>query len=444
MTGAAPPLWRQLQAAAAVLAGVRRGESAGAALERIDAWQGPTNAFAQVFADEARADAELDREGPLAGVPIAVKDLFDVRGHPTTGCCAAIPPIPAERDATLVARLRDAGAIVIGKTNQHELAAGVTNLESACGPTRNPWDPTRISGGSSGGSAVAVASGIVPISLVSDTGGSARIPAAFCGTWGLKPTNGRLPTEGMMPLAPEMDCPGLLAASLEDLRLAWEVLAGERDPGRPPHAVGVLLDGRWARCHVEIRAAIGEACSRLLRAEVGVNDIGGLDLPDAHHVWNRLAWPSFAERYAGLIGNPALGAGASSLLGWGEAHRKEQAEARGRAGGVRVRFDGIFRAVDLLLTPTTPYVAPPIDAEEVDLGDGSTMDVHRGGPSWHTTAASVAGLPALSVPFATSSEGLPIGVQLIGRANAEDALLAAADLLRPSDDEPRRPAVPRR
>jgi Asp-tRNA(Asn)/Glu-tRNA(Gln) amidotransferase A subunit family amidase len=422
---------------------VRATRSVDAALERIDAWQGPTNAFSQVFPDEARADAELDREGPLAGVPIAVKDLFDVRGHPTTGCCAAIPSEPAERDATLVARLRDAGAIVIGKTNQHELASGVTNLESACGPTRNPWDPTRISGGSSGGSAVAVATGIVPISLVSDTGGSARIPAAFCGTWGLKPTNGRLPTGGMMPLAPEMDCPALLAASLEDLRLAWEILAGDRHPGRPPQAVGVLLEGRWARCHVEIRAAVGKVSSRLLSAGVRVHDIFGFDLDDVHHVWNRLAWPSFAERYAGLMGNPALGAGASSLLGWGEAHRKEEAEARGHAGRVRVRFDGIFRAVDLLLTPTTPYVAPPIDAAEVDLGDGTTIDVHRGGPSWHTTAASVAGLPALSVPFATSSEGLPIGVQLIGRANAEDALLAAAEVLRPAVELPT-PSDPRR
>jgi Asp-tRNA(Asn)/Glu-tRNA(Gln) amidotransferase A subunit family amidase len=423
---------------------VTESRSVDAALERIDAWQGPTNAFAQVFADEARAEAELDRKGPLAGVPIAVKDLFDVRGHPTTGCCAAIPPMPVERDATLVARLRDAGAIVIGKTNQHELAAGVTNLESACGPTRNPWDPTRISGGSSGGSAIAVATGIVPISLVSDTGGSARIPAAFCGTWGLKPTQGRLSTEGMMPLAPEMDCPGLLAASLEDLRLAWEVLAGERDPGRAPHAVGVLLDGRWARCHVEIRAAIGEACSRLLRAKVGVNDIGGLDLPDAHHVWNRLAWPSFAERYAELLDDPLLGGDSASLIAWGSAHRDELPDARARARAIRGGFDAVFRVVDVFLTAATPSVAPPIDAREVDLGDGTTIDVHRGGPSWHTTAANVAGLPALSVPFATSSEGLPIGVQLIGQANAEDALLAAAELLRPSDDEPRRPAVPRR
>ena len=215
-------------------------ERVNAALQGIDVWQERTNAFAQVLADEARAEAaDVGTDGRLAGVPIAVKDLFDVRGHPTTGCCAAIASEPAERDAALVTRLRDEGAIVIGKTNQHELAAGVTNLESACGPTRNPWDPTRITGGSSGGSAAAVAAGIVPISLVSDTGGSARIPAAFCGTWGLKPTQGRLSTEGMMPLAPEMDCPSLLAGSLEDLRLGWDVLVADRPIGRPAPSVGV-------------------------------------------------------------------------------------------------------------------------------------------------------------------------------------------------------------
>jgi aspartyl-tRNA(Asn)/glutamyl-tRNA(Gln) amidotransferase subunit A len=414
------------------------------ALERIDAWQEQTNAFAQVFADEARADAELDREGPLAGVPIAVKDLFDVRGHPTTGCCAAIPPIPAERDATLVARLRDAGAIVIGKTNQHELAAGVTNLESACGPTRNPWDPTRISGGSSGGSAVAIATGIVPISLVSDTGGSARIPAAFCGTWGLKPTNGSLPTEGMMSLAPEMDCPALLAGSIDDLRLGWDVLEGRPHDRTAPSVVGLLRGGRWERCALEIKAAVGQAAERFRDSGVELRDIDGSALDDVHRVWNRLAWPPFAERYGGLTGNPSLGAGAASLLGWGSAHRDELPGARSRAEQIRGWFGAAFERVDLFLAATTPYVAQPIDAREVDLGDGTTIDVHRGGPSWHTTAANVAGLPALSVPFATSSEGLPIGVQLIGRANAEAVLFAAAELLGPWGDEPRRPAVPRR
>jgi aspartyl-tRNA(Asn)/glutamyl-tRNA(Gln) amidotransferase subunit A len=416
--------------------------SVDAALEGIDAWQDRTNAFAQVFADEARAAS--DAGGRLAGLPIAIKDLFDVRGHPTTGCCAAIPPIPAERDAALVTRLRDEGAIVIGKTNQHELAAGVTNLESSCGPTRNPWDLQRITGGSSGGSAVAVATGIVPISLVSDTGGSARIPAAFCGTWGLKPTQGRLSTEGMMSLAPEMDCPGLLAGSVDDLRLGWEVLAGRPNDRPAPTVVGVLQGGRWERCALEIKAAVGRASERFRDTGVEVRDVDGSALDDVHRVWNRLAWLPFAERYGRLTDNPSLGAGVASLLEWGSAHRDELPDARPRAERILGWFADAFDRVDLLLAATTPYVAPPIDAGEVDLGDGSAIDVHRGGPSWHTTAANVAGLPALSVPFATSSEGLPIGVQLIGRANAEDALLAAAEILGPWGDEPRRPAVPRR
>jgi aspartyl-tRNA(Asn)/glutamyl-tRNA(Gln) amidotransferase subunit A len=395
---------------------VTGSRSVDAALEGIDAWQGRTNAFAQVFADEARAAGNAG--GRLAGLAIAVKDLFDVRGHPTTGCCAAIPPEPAERDAALVTRLRDEGAIVIGKTNQHELAAGVTNLESSCGPTRNPWDLQRITGGSSGGSAVAVATGIVPISLVSDTGGSARIP--------------------------EMDCPGLLAGSVDDLRLGWEVLAGRPNDRAAPSVVGLLRGGRWERCALEIKAAVGQASERFRDTGVEVRDVDGSALDDVHRVWNRLAWPPFAERYGGLTGNPSLGAGAASLLEWGSAHRDELPDARARGERIRGWFADAFDRVDLFLAAATPSVAPPIDAREVDLGDGTTIDVHRGGPSWHTTAANVAGLPALSVPFATSSEGLPIGVQLIGRPNAEDTLLAAAELLGPWGDEPRRPPVPRR
>jgi aspartyl-tRNA(Asn)/glutamyl-tRNA(Gln) amidotransferase subunit A len=417
--------------------------SVEAALEGIDAWQGSTNAFAQVFADEARVAADVGRGGRLAGMPIAVKDLFDVRGYPTTGCCAAIASEPAERDAALVTRLRDEGAIVIGKTNQHELAAGVTNLESSCGPTRNPWDPTRITGGSSGGSAISAATGIVPLSLVSDTGGSARIPAAFCGTWGLKATQGRLSTEGMMPLAPEMDCPGLLGGSLEDLRLGWEVVAGGPTDGIAPSVVGLLRGGRWERCAFEIRTAIQQVSERFQDTGLEVRDVDGSSLDDVDRVWNRLAWPSFAERYRGLTGDPSLGAGTASLLAWGSAQRDELPQARARAERIRGWLAGTFDRVDLLLTATTPYVAPPIDAREVDLGDGSTMDVHRGGPSWFTTAANVAGLPAVTIPFSTSNAGLPIGVQLIAPPNREDALLAAAEILRSSDDALPRPSVPR-
>lgn len=406
-----------------------------AALQRIDTWQGSTNAFSQIFAEEARASAsEMDRSssrhGRLAGVPIAVKDLFAVRGHTTSGCCAAVRGGVAEIDAALVALLRREGAIVIGKTNQHELAAGVTNLESSCGPTRNPWDATRMSGGSSGGSAIAVSVGIVRLSLGSDTGGSGRIPASFCGCWGLKPTHGRLPIEGMMPLAPSLDCPSLLAATLGDLTLGWEILSGRRNPHDRPTVVGLLRGGMWDRCHVEVRAAIEHAALTLRSAGVDVREIDGSTLEDAHSVWNRLAWPEFAERYATLIGDPSLGSSTASLLEWGLRHQGGAAEADVRCKQIGEWFADTFREVGLLLTATTPYVAPIVGAREVDLGDGSMMDVQRNGPAWFTEPINLAGVPAVAVPFATSSDGLPVSVQLIGPRDAEEQVFAGAEILR--------------
>src|SRR5439155_9694203 len=161
------------------------------------------------------------------------------------GCCAAFRRNVARQDAPIIANLRER-FVFIGKTNQHELAAGGTNLVSACGRTVNPWDPARMTGGSSGGSAAAVAAGIVPFALGSDTGGSIRIPAALCGTFGLKPTTGRLPLEGVMPLAPSMDCPGPIAATAEDLSLLFRAMAGSADvavpDARQPRRIAMLDD----------------------------------------------------------------------------------------------------------------------------------------------------------------------------------------------------------
>ena len=409
------------------------------ALRLADVWTRRANAFSHVFADDTlgEADGVLEvGDGPLAGVPVAIKDLFDVQGHPTTGCCAAIAAEPAERDAILVQRLRAAGAIVIGKTNMHELAAGVTNLESACGPTRNPLDLSRMTGGSSGGSAVAVATGAVPLSLVSDTGGSARIPAAFCGVWGLKGTHGRLPLDGMMPLAPEMDCAGLIGDSLASLEAGWWTLGGPNDDvASRPDRIGVLRGGRWERCHVEIREVMRGAARHLTHIGTAVRDVDGSELDDVHHVWNRIAWPAFAERYMDLVDEAALGTGTAAVLRWGLDHRDEHAGALDRAGRIRAWFADVFVEIDLLLTVTTPFVAPMLGATEIDLGDGTKMDAHRGGPAWFTTAANVAGVPALSVPYVRSDDGLPIGLQLIAAPGREAALLAGGALLVPGGAE---------
>src|SRR5205823_1854876 len=171
----------------------------------------------QVWASEAmdHAARQAPSAGGLEGVPIAVKDLYDVAGFETTGCSRIYAGRVAERDAPTIRRVRGAGLIMVGKTNQHELAFGGTNLYSACGRTGNPWDPRRMTGGSSGGSAAAVAAGVVPWALGSDTGGSIRIPASMCGIFGLKPTAGRLSIEGVLPLAPSLDCPGPMAGTVQ-------------------------------------------------------------------------------------------------------------------------------------------------------------------------------------------------------------------------------------
>jgi Asp-tRNA(Asn)/Glu-tRNA(Gln) amidotransferase A subunit family amidase len=212
------------------------------AIRGAESWQPVTNAFSQLHAEEARAEArrradELVRDtdpGPLYGVPVAVKDLFDVAGWETTGCCAAYRGRVAAIDAEAVRKLRTAGAVIVGKTNQHELAAGATNLVSACGPTANPWDRARMTGGSSGGSGAVVAAGVVPVALGTDTGGSVRIPASLCGVTGLKSTHGRVGLDGVMPLAPSLDTVGPLGSTAEDVALVHAVLtADDQETGRP-------------------------------------------------------------------------------------------------------------------------------------------------------------------------------------------------------------------
>ncbi len=202
------------------------------AIRSLQDWQPVTNATSQLFASEAlrAADALPARPiGPLHGVPVLVKELFDVAGHETTGCCEAFRGNIASADAFVVQRLREAGAIIVGKANMHELAASGTNHISSCGPTRNPWAPDRLTGGSSGGSAAAVATRSVPFTLGTDTAGSIRVPSSFCGTTGLKPTHGRLPMAGTMPLSPRMGCIGPMAGSVEDVALGYAALANEQN-----------------------------------------------------------------------------------------------------------------------------------------------------------------------------------------------------------------------
>jgi aspartyl-tRNA(Asn)/glutamyl-tRNA(Gln) amidotransferase subunit A len=410
------------------------------ALECIERWQPVTNAFSQIFADEARKEAGPALTGPLAGVPIGVKDLFDVAGRETTGCCEAYRGNVAERDAEVVTRLRRAGAVLVGKCNQHELAFGTTNLISACGPAHNPFDAERITGGSSGGSAAAVASRCVRFALGTDTGGSIRIPAAFCGVFGLKPTHGRLPLDGVMPLAASLDCPGPIAATADDLALAWRVLSGDTITSSPATGVAVVGTDRCTDHVHEAIEATAAALGRLGATATLVPD----ELRDAPFAWVEVAAPETFRDHGALLDrrdlvHPVI----ASFIEYGSKQQPERlVEGRAQARDARRWFDEQLERADVVLMPATPYPAPRADDDEIETRDGGRIDVHVGGPSTFTRAVNLAGLPSLAMPAGRTGDGLPVGVQLVGRPGSEPVLLATAAALERLEDRFTSPAPP--
>jgi Asp-tRNA(Asn)/Glu-tRNA(Gln) amidotransferase A subunit family amidase len=413
------------------------------ALEGIERVEPATNAFTHVRPDDAydRA-AELEgREpsGPLFGVPVAIKELYDIAGLRTTGCCAAFEDRMATAHSAVVERLREAGAIVIAKTNQHEMACGATNLLSSFGPTRNPWDTRRITGGSSGGSAAAVAAGVVAMAMGSDTGGSVRIPSSFCGVTGLKTTHGAVSLRGAMPLVPSLDTAGPLAASAADCALVFNVLCGF-DPADPwsaePHPIAErplrgarigILQRFMAWAHPETIAGVTACAGELESLGAIVEEIDG---PDPDEAWEAVG-PVFVTEFASCypdLGDDerahpevrALIAAGASIPGTVYAQGLRACRVFGR------RFEAALADADVLLAPSTPYPAPRADATEVRL-DGKTLDVHSGGPAHLTMPVNVAGLPAVAFPVGFSAEGLPLGAQLIGPAWSEPQLCAMVD-----------------
>jgi aspartyl-tRNA(Asn)/glutamyl-tRNA(Gln) amidotransferase subunit A len=417
-------------------------ELAQEALRRIEAWQPVTNAFSQIRPEETLAEAHTRADsvvhgqevGALHGVPVAVKDLFDVAGWATTGCCDGYRGRVAEADAEAVRRLRAAGAVIVGKTNQHELAAGATNLVSACGPTANPWDRSRITGGSSGGSGAAVASACVPLALGTDTGGSVRIPSSMCGIVGLKPTPGRVSLEGVMPLAPSFDTVGPMGRTSADLAVAFRVLIEDSSVGVTggplEHLmVGVAEDEVATMVRSDVASSVGRVVDLLedVAERAPVRVMSSYDPED----WARLAWRELFEHHGRLLqGAEALGTPTRQLLERGRDVPIDELEgARRRAVQVRKDFLEALRVVDAIVMPATPFPAPRADQVDVDIGDGRTLNVRRGAISILTRPINLAGLPALAVPSGFSEEGLPLGTQVVGRPGEEETLLRLGRLI---------------
>lgn len=432
-----------------IVRAVREGQASPvelveAAVRRAERWQPVINAFSQLHADSALEAARSLTEraargedlGPLGGVPVAVKDLFDVAGWETTGCCRAYQGRVAQRDAEVVGRLRRAGAVIIGKTNQHELAAGATNAISACGPTRNPWDPTRITGGSSGGSGAAVASGVVSLALGSDTGGSIRIPASMCGLVGLKPTHGLLSLEGVMPLSPSLDTPGPLARTAEDAALAFSVLGGDAEPlsgGLEGLTVGSLGSSHVAMLHPEALDLM-MAVAGVLR-DLGARTVAVLEEPPVGpESWEEVAWTEFARAHGHLLERPELlHPRTASFLERGRSRPASEERMRAIIDALRGFYARALEAADVLLAGATPFAAPAFETDLIEVG-GGVLDMRLGAPSILTRPVNLAGVPALAVPAGFTSEGLPWGVQLIGPAGGEATLLGVARLYQRATD----------
>jgi aspartyl-tRNA(Asn)/glutamyl-tRNA(Gln) amidotransferase subunit A len=408
-------------------------------LQRIAERNPVLNAFITVFEDDAREQARAaDREiaagqyrGPLHGVPISLKDLFDVRGAVTTAASRVRQGHVADRDAAAVTTLRQAGAVIVGKTNLHEFAFGTTNEDSAFGPARHPVDPNRSPGGSSGGSAAAVADGMCFASLGTDTGGSIRIPAAACGLVGLKPTYGELSTEGVVPLSPTLDHIGPICRSVEDAAIMYGTLRG----GAPATAA---IDGRAPRLAIprhyfltaldpQVAAAFESACERLRESGVTLTDVSIPHVGDIVAIYLHIVLPEAAAYHAKTLERVPedytpnvrirLEMGRYIL---GEDYARA---CRGREL-IRREIDAVLEGVDGLFLPALAIPAPKIGVPIVRIG--GVEEPVRNVMLRCTQAFNISGHPAIALPCGATTEGLPIGAQVVGAYGDTTGVLRVA------------------
>jgi aspartyl-tRNA(Asn)/glutamyl-tRNA(Gln) amidotransferase subunit A len=422
-------------------------------LQRIEATEGVLNSFITLLPDEARAAARRaeseiqagNYRGPLHGIPVGLKDLYNTAGVRTTSGSRIFDNYLPARDCTVAARFHQAGAILLGKLNMHPFAYGPTGENADYGHMHNPWNPELVTGGSSGGSGSAPASGQCTIAMGSDTGGSVRIPAALCGIVGLKPTYGLVSRYGLTPLAWSMDHPGPMVRTVEDAALTMNVIAGydANDVASarvdvPDYTAGLTGDIRGLRIGVP-----RDYFDAPLDPEVGqaVRDAIAL-LEDLGAVVSEVDFPMFghAQAISGTILMSEASACHRNLLATDADKIYPPVRLRLESGlfvtaadylkaqQARTVFNQavreLFNEVDLLAGPTEPVTAPHILAQQVQAGEltvGTTAALTQ-----YTRPYNITGTPAISVPCGFSRDGLPIGLQLAGRAYDEPTVLRAA------------------
>jgi aspartyl-tRNA(Asn)/glutamyl-tRNA(Gln) amidotransferase subunit A len=426
-----------------------------AALDRIARYDDRLRAFITVTGDEAlaaarRADQELaegrDR-GPLHGIPVAVKDVFATRGVRTTCGSKIFADYVPDFDAAVVERLRAAGAVLVGKTNMHELAYGITSANPHYGAVCNPWDPERVPGGSSGGSGAAVAAGMVFMAMGSDTGGSIRIPAAWCGVVGLKPTFGRVSRYGLLPLDFTLDHAGPLTRSVHDAALVLNALAGfdprddtssrhpvddyvpPEDPSLQGIRIGLPENFYFTRVAPGVAEAVQKAAQLSEQAgatiiPVRVPDVAAMNQTSRIILLVEAAavMQPYMERWREIGDDVRLLLEQGLLL---SATDYVQAQRLRRL--MREEYRKVWRQVHCLLTPTMPIPAPRRGETHLRWEDG-TEDL-RPGATRFVRAINMFGWPALSLPCGLDPQGLPLGAQIIGPPFSEARILRVAAAL---------------
>ena len=399
------------------------------------------NAFTLIMreaalAAAARADAEIAAgryRGPLHGIPITIKDLMDVADTPTTSA-SKVPSAVAAEDAPVVRRLREAGAIVIGKTNLHEFAFGTTSDETAFGPVRNPLDTSRSAGGSSGGSAVSVLEGMCFGSVGTDTGGSIRIPAAACGIVGLKPTLGELPCDGVVALSTTLDHVGPLARSVADAGLLFQAMKGttvhEIAPAGGALTFGVPRPYFFDRLEADTEACIEHALAIVREAGCGLREIAIADAASTPDVYLHICLPEASCYHARMLEEHAAlySPGVRLRLEMGRYILAEDyVRAMRLRGRLTAAVDRALERCDALLLPALPIPAPPLGASTVSVG-GVDMPV-RAAMLSRTQLFNLTGHPAIALPAGRGPEGLPRSLQLVGHRGRTARLLEVAAAL---------------
>lgn len=401
------------------------------------------NAFFTVTQDTARIQAQrLDHElangrdrGPLHGIPIAHKDLISTKGVRTTSGSKLFRDNIPTVDAPIVEKLAAGGAVMLGKTGLHELAYGITSDNPHFGTIRNPCDPARIPGGSSGGSGAAVATDMVFLATGTDTGGSIRIPASFCGVVGLKPTYGLVDRSGIQPLGLSLDHIGPLTRTVADAGIALEAMLDGDTQLRPAPSsrqnirIGLPENFYFAHVSGEVRDAVQKAAQAAERFGVRVTPVKVPDIDALNDVGRVILLAEASAMYQPYFSRREdFGADVLALLDQGRL-----VPATDYVNAQRIRkilvseFCALFSSIDCLLTPATPTTAPLIGQKQVEL-DGEMMDT-RLATTRLVRGINVLGFPALSMPCGKSADGLPIGLQLIGRPFEEKLLLALGEAL---------------